>query len=254
MLSWDATRRVAEEGCDDRLDDACDGCATGLRVRVRVPSPRLTSRPRPRGATRHGLEPRGKLGSLSTSRQYPNNSHALCEVRGIASRTLSWLERRVAVFLFGNTASLYSPPSLASARAAHFRLARLDSWSAANSNSVGLGVAIRHSHSCLRCIQIQGHPRATLHYDPHDYIYLSSRGILLTQLNSISLGHSLFCYTYSVIRDARLHARTQEGYFYFSVLYCSVVYLISLGIVDVSAINKFKGIYTFVFLRASMAT
>jgi hypothetical protein len=158
MESWDATRRVSEEGYDDRLDDACDECATGLLVRVRVPSS-YVSPPASGHATGHGHG--HEASSPSAHFRRPDSirtSRTLCAKCGVLRRwtlfgssstrvSAASLERRVAVFLFGNTASsLYPPPSLASARAAHFRLARL--VERYTFEFVGLGVAIRHSYSC----------------------------------------------------------------------------------------------------------
>jgi len=186
-------------------------------------------------ATGHatGHEPRGKLGSLSTSRQYPRNSHALYEVRGTATlrrwtlfgsssarvsaaslkllplhcRGLPIWEHCVALLpsLFGSSGA-FSPRSI-----------RLDSGT--QQIRIRLGVAIRHSYSYLHCILIQG--RFYITTVTTIFISLSPWNFLSTQLN-FSLGQSLFSYTYSVTRDARLHARTQ-GLFYFSVLYCTVL-------------------------------
>lgn len=236
MESWDATRRVSEEGYDDRLDDACDECATGLLVRVRVPSSYVS----PPASRRHRTRARASRQARLTF-DVPTVSEQVARFVRSAGYCVAGLSLARAVRASqpprssGASRSSYlgtlrrrSTPLPLWLRLERRIFASLDSWSGTHSNSLDWESLFATPTPAL--YSNQGHPRAILHYDRDDYIYLSLAEFSLNSTQFLSGTFSLLLsYTYSVIRDARLHARTHKGYFYFSVLYCTVVYLISLA-------------------------
>jgi len=180
-----------------------------------------------------GHEPRGKLdlGSLSTSRQYPNKSHGAANDARTGFRTLS-LARAARLIRLARAPPLASPWSsyLGTLRRSTPLPLRLERRIFASLDStrgavhIRLGVAIRHSYSCLRCILIQGRFYITTLTTIFISLSLAEFSLNSTQFLWDNLS-SLLSYTllgYTRCEVTRTHAR--KGYFI--LVYCTVMYLI----------------------------